>query len=198
VLLASVALQGVDPKPRWLADVSRTLLAGAVVAVVVIGLLPHAGGWIDRILKIIPATAIRAFLARTAEQVLTGLRAFHDWRRMARFLALTAVVWTCDAVGMVSTARSLGLNISLRVAVLLLTGLALSSALPSTPGYIGIYQAVAVAILPLFGIDRDRAVAYIVLVQALGYVMLLAVGLPALYRMKMLESGRGSSAIAGG
>jgi len=49
-----------------------------------------------------------------------------------------------------------GVHISFRIALLVLTALGLSSALPSTPGYVGIFQFVAVTVLAPFGIDRVR------------------------------------------
>jgi uncharacterized protein (TIRG00374 family) len=185
LLWASLALLGVEPKPKWMLELSRSLAVAAFAAAAATAILPHAGGWIDRILLALPLPgAIRGFLLRSAEQVLTGLRAFHNWRRLAGFTFLTAVIWTCDVATVLATAHSLGLNMQFRVAVLLLTGLALGSALPSTPGYVGIYQFVAVTVLQPFGIGRNEALAFILVTQALGYVMVVALGLPALYRLR--------------
>ena len=58
------------------------------------------------------------------------------------------------------------------VAFLLLAGLGLGSALPSTPGYVGIYQFVAVTVLTPFGLSRTDAIAYILVAQALSYVLI--------------------------
>ena len=52
------------------------------------------------------------------------------------------------------------------------------------PGYVGIYQFVAVTVLTPFGIGRDAALAYILVAQALGYVVVLAFGLPGLYKLR--------------
>ena len=68
--------------------------------------------------------------------------------------------------------------------MLLLAGMGLGSALPATPGYVGIYQFAAVTILPPFGIDRNAALAYIIVAQALGYVVVLVLGLLGLYRIR--------------
>jgi len=54
------------------------------------------------------------------------------------------------------------------VAFLLIAALGLGSALPSTPGYIGIYQFVAVTVLVPFGFSRSDAIAYILVAQALA------------------------------
>jgi len=119
-----------------------------------------------------------------AEQVLSGLRAFHDWGRFATFVFLTAVIWTADSLATMACAASVGVHISFRVALLVLTALGLSSALPSTPGYIGIFQFVAVTVLAPFGVSRDAALAYILLLQALGYILVLPTGLPGLFRFR--------------
>jgi uncharacterized membrane protein YbhN (UPF0104 family) len=71
-----------------------------------------------------------------------------------------------------------------RVALLLLAGLGLGSALPSTPGYVGIYQFVTVSILTPFGVRHDDALAYSFVSQAMSYVVVLVLGLPGLYRFK--------------
>ena len=58
------------------------------------------------------------------------------------------------------------------MAFLLIAGLGLGSALPSTPGYVGIYQFVTVTILTPFGFSRTDAIAYILVAQALGYAVI--------------------------
>jgi glycosyltransferase 2 family protein len=147
--------------------------------------LPHTGNLVEHLLRRIPLPArLRSLLLRLAEQVLLGLRAFHDWRRLGGFVFLTAVIWTSDCVGAITAAHALGIAMSFRVALLLVTGLGLGSALPSTPGYVGIYQFVAVTVLTPFGVSRDAALAYILVMQAIGYAVVLAFGLPGLYQLQ--------------
>jgi glycosyltransferase 2 family protein len=185
VLGASLVLLTVDPKPRWMEDLSRTMAIVAAAGAVTIMLLPHTGRLLETILERIPMpAALRKVLLKLAEQILLGMRAFHDWGRFASFVFLTLVIWAADSVGAIVTARGLGLHFSFGVALLLLTGLGLGSALPSTPGYVGVYQFVAVTILMPFGISRDAALAYILVVQASGYVVVTLFGLPGLYRLQ--------------
>jgi uncharacterized protein (TIRG00374 family) len=185
VLWSSLVLMGVNPKPRWMQDLSRTMAAIAGAGAVAIMLLPHTGGLVENLLRRMPLPeGLRNRLVRLAEQILLGFRAFHNWGRFTGFVALTVVIWVSDAFGVMVGARALGLTISFRVALLLLTGLGLGSALPSTPGYVGIYQWVAVTVLTPFGIGRDEALAYILVAQALGSLVMLAFGLPGLYRLQ--------------
>jgi uncharacterized membrane protein YbhN (UPF0104 family) len=122
-------------------------------------------------------------------QVLLGMRAFHHVGRFLAFAVLTVVIWVSDAIGAMLAAHALSLAMSFPMAMLLLTGLGLSSALPSTPGYVGIYQFVAVTVLVPLGIAKAAALAFIVLLQAAGYVVTLLLGLPCLYILKSKAAG---------
>jgi hypothetical protein len=188
VLWSALALLGVDPKPHWIESLSRTMAIVAGAGAVGIMVLPHTGGLVENILRRVPLPArLREILLQLAGQILQGLRAFHDWRRLAGFVALTVVIWMSDSFAAITAAKALGIDLSFRVAVLLLTGLGLSSALPSTPGYVGIYQFVAVTVLAPFGVNRDAALAYILVVQAIGYLVVVAFGLPGLYKLRAMK-----------
>ena len=190
VLASSLALMGLDPKPHWMAELSRTMAVVAGAGAISVMVLPHTGKLVENVLRRLPVPGrIRDGLLRLAEQILQGLRAFHDWRRLAGFVSLTVVIWLSDCCAAIATARALGMGMSLRAALLLLTGLGLGSALPSTPGYVGIYQFVAVTVLPLFGAGRDTALAYILVLQAVGYAVVVMFGLPALYKIQAKRRG---------
>jgi uncharacterized protein (TIRG00374 family) len=183
VLWSSLVLLGVDPKPRWMEELSRTMAIFAGLGAIAILVLPHTGGWLERLLHKLPLPAgLRDRLIQFAHQILLGLRAFHDWKRLASFVAMTVVIWVSDAAGTMLGARALGLEITFPIALLLLTALGLGSALPSTPGYVGIYQFVAVNVLTPFGMSKDDAIAYILVAQALSYLVVIAFGLPGLYQ----------------
>jgi glycosyltransferase 2 family protein len=188
VLWSSLILLGVNPKPQWMEDLSRTMAIVAGVGAIGIMVVPHTGPLCKIILGKIPMPeALRPRVTHLTEQVLLGLRAFHDWKRLAGFVVLTVVIWLGDAVSTMAGARALGLEISFPVSLLLLTALGLGSALPSTPGYVGIYQFVAVNVLTPFGMRKDDALAYILVAQAMAYVVVTAFGLPGLYQFRRVK-----------
>jgi uncharacterized protein (TIRG00374 family) len=200
VLLAALALLGVEAKPKWMADLSRSLTLVACAAAAATAILPHTGDWVERLLRALPLPPkIADLLCRLAGQVLAGLRSFHNGKRLAGFALLTALIWGCDTMTMLAASRALGLAMTAQMAMLLLTGMALGSSLPSTPGYVGIYQFVAVTVLVPFGIGRDDALAFILVAQALGYVVVVMLGLPALYWLRKEEAPAAvSGTVAGG
>ena len=172
VSIASIVLF-VHPVPSgWMSAAARPIALAAVAAVAVIGIVPLFGTFFERMIARLPLPARAGKLLHHAvEQGMEGLRAFHDARRLGEFLGLTLVIWMIDAITTMVGATALGLHIPLMVAFLLLAGLGLGSALPSTPGYVGIYQFVAVSVLTPFGFTRTQAIAYILVAQALGYVV---------------------------
>jgi uncharacterized membrane protein YbhN (UPF0104 family) len=95
---------------------------------------------------------------------------------------LTAIIWFLDGVTVVVGARAIGLIMPLPVAFLLVAGLGLGSALPSTPGYVGVYQFVAVSVLTPFGFSQSDAIAHILLYQAMTTAVFLFWGLLGLSR----------------
>jgi uncharacterized membrane protein YbhN (UPF0104 family) len=177
VLWGSVVLLGVNPKPAWLRDVSWGTTAIAAAGVLAIFILPHTGNLCERIVhpKLLPLT----------HQILSGLRVFHAPSRLTAFLLWTIVIWCGDAFGVMIAARAFDLTLTFRMASLLLCGLGLGSAVAPTPGYVGTYQSVAVAVLTPFGISRDAALAFILVSQALGYVVVLILGLPSIFRRRV-------------
>ncbi len=180
VLWSSIMLLSVQSKPAWMAGLSRSMAVVAGLGALTVTILPHTGHLLTKLLKRLPLPpGLRTRLLGLSEQVLLGMRAFHDWRRFGGFVFLTAVIWASDACSTILGARALGLRIDFRVAMLLLTGLGLGSALPSTPGYVGIYQFVAVSVLVPFGIGKDAALAYILVAQAISYVVIVLLGLPS-------------------
>ena len=190
VLWSSVVLLGVHPKPQWLDDASRATTCVAAAGALAVLILPYTGTLCETVIARIPVSAaIRARLLDLATHILTGVRAFHDVRRLAGFLLLTVAIWGMDAAGLMIGARAFHLNVTFPMASLLLCGLGLGSALPSTPGYVGIYQFVAVTVLVPFGIPRDGALAFILVGQAVGYVVVLFLGLPCVLQYRGWRSG---------
>ena len=185
VLASSVVLLGVNPKPGWLGDVSRTTAVIAGIGLLTIAIMPHTGDLVERLLRRIPMPGgLRDRLLGFAAQILLGLKTFHSPARLAGYAFCTVVIWSLDCVTAVVAARALDLHLPLSVGLLLITGMGLGSALPSTPGYVGIYQFVTVSVLTPFGVSHDSALAFSLVSQAMSYLVVLVVGLPCLYRIK--------------
>ena len=185
VLISSLVLLTLPVRPGWYATAARPFAIVGICGVLGIAILPRLERFWHYLLDRAPVPErFRGKLKHILEQILFGLRAFHDWRRLAAFLSLTAVIWFMDAIGFILAARSLNLILTVPMTYLLMTGLGLGSALPSTPGYVGIYQFVSVEILMPFGFARAPVIAYTLLLQVLQYISTAVWGLFALLRFR--------------
>lgn len=179
VISASVLLL-LPSKPGWLAEAAKPFAVLGFCGVLAIAALPHFEPLYLRVLGWLPLQErLRKKIEHLIANILLGIRSFHNGRRLTGFLALTALIWCLDAATTIVGAQALGLVIPPPVAFLLITGLGLGSALPSTPGYVGVYQFVAVSVLTPFGFQRHDAIAYILLFQALQYFVIGIWGLLA-------------------
>jgi len=185
--VAAILLLTLPQKPGWFSNAATPFSVIGLGGVLAIILLPKLEPLWAAILRRMPIpVGITDKLIGIMEKVLAGIRALHDAKRLFIFLAFTLVIWSCDSVTAVVGMWALGMSISLPVAFLLITGLAMGSALPSTPGYVGIYQFVAVSVLVPFGFSRTDAIAYILLFQALQFANYAFWGMLALTRNKRL------------
>ena len=178
IILGSVALSITDILSAPIRAALQTMSALGIFGLLAMILLPRLDKWLSRIVAALPLldTSAREKLAGFLEQFLRGLGALHPFQRIMVFILLTALIWTMDGLGTVFLSRILHLSISLDQAFVLLAGLGLSSAIPSTPGYVGVYQFVAVVILEPFGISRADALALILFIQVMNMLLLLACG----------------------
>src|SRR6185295_481039 len=175
-------------QPGWLAGAARPFAILGLLGALGIGVLPLLGPVARSAIERAPLPdLLRLRLGTAVDHGLRGMRAFHDGRRLSGFLGLTALIWCLDALGTVIGGSALGFRIPIAVAFLLMAGLGLGSALPSTPGYVGIYQFVAVTVLTPFGFSRTDAIAYILVAQALGYVVIGFWGALALWRYRQAQ-----------
>jgi uncharacterized protein (TIRG00374 family) len=185
VLISSLVLLTLPSRPGWYASAAKPFAIAGICGVLGIAILPKLERFWVRVLERGPIPdRFREKLRHILEQILFGLRAFHDVRRLGAYLSLTAVIWFMDAVNTTLVARAVGISLNLPTAYLLITGLGLGSALPSTPGYVGIYQFVAVTVLLPFGFPQAAVIAYTLLFQVIQYVTTGVWGLLALVRLR--------------
>jgi uncharacterized protein (TIRG00374 family) len=181
VVVGMILLPGVSGLPDWVTPALRIMAVLGMVGLLLFLGLPYIEGLIRRFLDKLPIPAswmvkLDGILAR----FVLGTKAFVNPVRAAGFLAFTPIIWLMDGLITVELAKALSLSLSLSQALLLMVALGLASALPSTPGYVGIYQFVATTILPVFGMTKSESLTFILLYQGLGILMYLLWGLLSL------------------
>lgn len=192
VLMASLLSLTLPHRPAWLVRLMLLTTVGALGAAAFFLLLP----WVDRartglVTRLPVGGKLKDRLHEIAESVTLALIALRDPLRLLEVCGATTIVWTLDATAAVILARALGMHLLFSVAVLLSTGLALGNVLPSTPGAIGISQFAAVQVLAPFNYTHTEAIAYILVAQAAGYIVITTLGLIGLWRYRVAGARSG-------
>ena len=185
VVIAAIGVSTLFSLPGELTQAVR--LMGVVGALGAVALLaaPHMGGFANNLIARLPvSTVLRGKIEHFTTNFLTGAGALQNWSRLALFMVFSLGIWTLDMLCGLSVARAFGLNLGPFQVFILLAALGLASALPSTPGYVGVYQFVAVAVLVPFGLSEAQSLAYILGYQGVNYVVITLWGLIGLWKLR--------------
>lgn len=192
-MLASLTLQTL---PNWLRDATRFAAFIAIMGMLALMLASCAERATHSLLTRAPLSeAIRRRVMVLLQKFLVGTRVLQRPRNAVRVVGLTAIFWSLNVVTTLEMARALRLSLTWQQAMLFQVALGLASAAPSTPGYVGVFQFVAVTVLVPFGLTRDEAVALIIVLQAVTYIAITLWGMLGAWRIAARESsetGKGS------
>ena len=89
-------------------------------------------------------------------------------------------VWVADAVLIWVVLRAVGVAPDPAAPLLVLLGVNLAVALPSTPGQVGVLEAGAVGALALLHVPPEPAMAFAILYHLVQFVPVTLAGLPGL------------------
>lgn len=184
VILGSISLTVSGILSKTLQDALKAMSGIAIIGAITLLIVPYFGDSIRRMVDTLPIkhVAAREKVAGFLNQFLRGIEALHHPKQTLQFLLFTCLIWLMDGIGTIILARALQLDFSLAVSFLLLAGLGLSSAIPSTPGYVGVYQFVAVVVLQPFGIANAKALAFIIFFQIISLISIAIWGGLAIWR----------------
>ncbi len=186
VLIGVLVVPSIGNLPDWLPQAMRVMGILGVAALIFLLLAPRMRGFITSLINKLPfPESWREKVNKLLQDFLLGASAFIHMGRAAGFLGLSVIVWILDASGVVLMSHALNLDFTYPQAFLLLVAMGLSSAIPSTPGYVGIYQFVAVSLLPLYGTTRSEALTFILAMQAINTLMILVWGFIGLWRLNI-------------
>jgi uncharacterized protein (TIRG00374 family) len=145
--------------------VGATLLLVALVLVVWTAFRQEtAGRWLERLLARWPR------LLDIARSALAALDVWRDRRAILSLAGWSALIWGITVLLNQLLLWSLGIDVPLVAPLLLLVVLQIGVRVPSSPGSIGIFHYLSVLTLTLFGVDKDLAFSYGVLLHLVTYL----------------------------
>lgn len=156
--------------------ISLAALASAVAVVI----WPLAAERIVR--RVAPSDRLASGIVAAIEGLRHGMTALRSPRRVAGVVAWSAVIWLVNAASFWIMFGAFDLPVGFAGALLLQGLLVFGIAVPSTPGFIGIFEAVITAVLLLYGIASSRGAAYALIYHFTTFVPITLLGLWSLTR----------------
>jgi uncharacterized protein (TIRG00374 family) len=162
-------------------------LAGNLIAVVILvgfGSVVALALWREqalRVLALVDRYLPRIRLEPIARQFAEGTDSLRRAGLWLPLLGWTCLIWVLSIVGGWAGTAALDLRPGFAALIFLSVLPSAGQAVPSSPGYVGVYHAAAVLALTTFGIDQGHALATAVLIHAASYGILVVLGLLALW-----------------
>lgn len=182
--LASLAVGA----PPWVVQLTGIAAAGAflVIGALTLGGLGPVLRFLHRLADHGRFAAARMILTRL-DQVAQGFGGRSQRLPVAQAAGLTVVIWLVDATVCWLAARSLGSDMSLAAALLVIGVGALGTSIPSAPGAIGTFELAASAAARAVGLAPPAALSLAIVVHATTLLPVALAGAAA-----MLAMGLGS------
>jgi uncharacterized protein (TIRG00374 family) len=149
----------------------------AAVLLLLFGSLPAFRERLFKFISMVLPASWSEFLTRIADTFYSGMQAVMSAKRLLSILALTSIIWGTGLAAFLVLFHSMDLQLGLLAATTVLVLTCLGIALPAAPGFIGNYHYACIVAMGLFGVAKDTALAYAILIHFLTMVVLVAMGL---------------------
>ena len=176
---AMLVLAGISSLLVVRADSVRGLVGYAIV-IGIVGLGGLTVGWLV-LTRLHSTRASKVGVVREfGRRVGLGWSAFRNPMSAASIIVVTLVAELVGAAIVFVATRSVGINLSPLEAVLLISSLALSLAIPAAPGSWGTYEFAGLTVLSVLGYGPDASLAAILIARATTTIPAVVFGLISL------------------
>jgi uncharacterized protein (TIRG00374 family) len=137
-----------------------------------------------------PVRRWRAALSGVLRRIEPGVRALGSRGVVLSALLLSVLAWACEIAMVVVCARAIQLRVTPDLAIVILLGINLALALPSTPASVGPFEGGVVLVLTLAGWAKGPALAFALLYHAVQVVPVTVAGLTMFASVGLVPRGR--------
>jgi uncharacterized protein (TIRG00374 family) len=177
ILVASLLIR-LNQQVELLTIIATILFVGLLAGLAAFAALPRLQalllGLLHRLLPARLSDRLEAILVA----FVAGLGSLRSRRGLLRIVLTSIAAWGCEAGMYLVVAAAFGLNLGWPVALLATAVANLFTLLPSSPGYVGIFEAGVLAVLVgLLGMPEAPALSYAIVLHAALWLPVTALGL---------------------
>ena len=166
---------------------AAAILFGAILLLALV-VVHRPAPWLallGRITHRLLPTRIADRLTHWAEGIVEGLSVLKSPARFAGVVAWSLVLWGTNAAAFAVCFRAFGLPVPLEAALLLQGIIGFGVAVPSTPGFVGVFEAATRITLGIYAVDASRAVSYALTYHLTTFLPITLLGLWSLSRLHL-------------
>jgi uncharacterized protein (TIRG00374 family) len=161
----------------WMVVAASVLFFGALgvfmILAVKIEWAETAYGWaIDRIVPSRFRAPVRGF----ADRFMTGLHSLRSGRDVLMLFVTSIVIWLAETVKYWFVMHAFSFSVPFWVLMLMNGIVNLATTIPSSPGYVGTFDAPGIEILTIFGVERSLAASYTLVLHAALWLPITLLG----------------------
>ncbi len=184
--------------PDWLVVPARGLAFVSLLVAVLIGLAirfrARTTFWVAWLGRYLPSH-LHVRIQQSADRLLDGFDGLRRPRILFWSAVWSAVTWILGSLSNHAVLLAFGLSVPFTASIMLMVVLQIGVAVPSLPGRVGLYEAMVILVLALFGIDRDTAFAAGLALHVVSFVPPILLGIFFVWRVKGLRQIRISDEI---
>ena len=180
--------------PDWLRQTGIGFLFMTLLITGSLAFIVFKQDWFRKILdfcfRIIPSR-FRNFLVPRILAGLNSLSQLKDWKTLVVLVLWTSFIWLTAVFTNYLIAQSLRISLPWSAYVLILLSLQAGISIPSVPGRIGVFEYICVLVLALYGVEKQIAVSYGLLLHIVVLLPVIMTGVvlmgnPGLWQKKAL------------
>lgn len=137
---------------------------------------------VGRVVRFLPERR-RGQAERAADAAIEGFAVLRRPALLAEATTWSAVCWGVSAVQMYTVLRAFDIDLPFSAGVFVMCAVALGMVVPSSPGYIGVFHAIAIeSLVNVFDVERNRAASFALVSHAYLYLTPIVFGAWFLWR----------------
>jgi len=153
-----------------------TVALAGLIFVMTLALKPSQSGEIlTRYLFFLP-DRIKEIIKTIVVKFSRGLEFMTDMKMVSNVSLYTLLIWLCLGVSNFFVFQAFDFNLSLEASFFLLVVVSVSILVPSSPGFVGVYHAGTVFTLSQYGIGREDALSFALVLHAAQYIPVTLMG----------------------
>ena len=169
------------PMPGWLQGMviaASLLFFGALAVFIILAMKVEWAevvyGWvIDRAVPARFRSPVRGF----ADRFMTGLQSLRSGRAVLMLFLTSVIIWLAETVKYWFVMHAFDFTVPFWVLMLMNGIVNLATTIPSSPGYVGTFDAPGIEILSIFGVDRALAASYTLVLHVALWLPITLLGL---------------------